>query len=185
MELIDVLSLLFILIALIEFVFAYKIISKSDPFAFLPLISIRLFFDYFLRPFVFIFLEDYQGLYNGLLDPNVVVGGVIPSDDMPIITLFTIVVNDIAFAFVLLGAYFYTRRKGASSFSKVNTVFRNKHLNIGIIVLILGMFFWLFIMNSTGGFYNAILSLGDRHYSWAVYGSKIPLELAKSFIFSS
>jgi len=174
----EFLCFLFIAIAVMELYLGYKIISRSDPFTWLSLICIRFTFDFVLRPFTFIFLENY--------DPTLlrqVNKGLIHIADAPFYALVTIILNDIAFFFVLLGSYIYLRNKRVEPSIKIQTNVSNKYLYIGLFIFFIGMIFWYWVMQSSGGVLNALISLGiGRQNLFRVGGSTIPLELAKHFL---
>ncbi len=172
----EFLSLIFILIAAIELFVGYKIISRSDPFTFLSLISIRLIFDYVLRPFTFVFIEDYVPGVSGINR------GLIHQADAPFYALMTIILNDLVFLFVLLGAYVFIKNKEISE-KNTKEEPKNIYLIIGIVVFVIGLINWFWVIQAYGGLLNVLVSLGTgRQNLFSIGGSKIPLELAKNFL---
>ncbi len=175
---IETLSLLFILIAIIEFFVGYKIISKSDPFTFVSLISIRFIFDFVMRPFTFTFIEKFEPGISGINR------GLIGISDAPFYSLMTIILNDLAFLFVLIGAFVYIKNKSTTRVkSNIDKSDLNKYLFAGFIVFIIGLINWYWVMQSSGGLINVLFSLGTgRQHLFRINGSTIPLEIAKSFL---
>jgi hypothetical protein len=174
---IEVLSLFFILIAAAEFFVAYKIISKSDPFTFISLACIRFIFDFLLRPFTFTFLEKYEPI--GSRDIN---HGLIHIADAPFYSLLTIILNDIAFFFVLLGAYIFLKKKDIKR-PVVSNQSNTQYLYVGLIIFSIGLLCWFWVMQSSGGLINALISLGTgRQNLFRVGGSTVPFEIAKTFL---
>ena len=175
---IEILSLIFIVIAGLEIFLAYKIISKSDPFTFLSLLSIRLIFDFILRPFTFIFLEKYSpgisGINRGLID----------SIDAPMYSLITIILNDLSFLFVLIGAFVYLKNKNIGT-GEIKKSFSNEnsYLFVGIFIFFIGFLNWYWVIQSSGGLVNTLISLGTgRQNLFKISGSTIPFEIAKTFL---
>lgn len=175
---IEFLSLTFIIIACMELYLGYKIISKSDPFTWLSLICIRFIFDFVFRPFTFIFIENYEPILSRQVNK-----GIIHIADAPFYALLTIILNDIAFFCVLLGSYFFIKRKKYPTTIKIRSKSTYPYLYIGLFVFLIGLVFWYWVMQSSGGILNALISLGTgRQNLFRVGGSTIPFEISKHFL---
>tara|TARA_B100000212_G_scaffold45845_1_gene29602 strand:+ start:19330 stop:20715 length:1386 start_codon:yes stop_codon:yes gene_type:complete len=175
---IELLSFFFLVIAGLELYLGYKIISKSDPFTALSLLCIRFIFDFFLRPFTFIFVENYEPILS-----RQVTKGIIHVADAPFYSLLTIILNDIAFFFFLLGAYILIKRKPIPTNQNLKIKNNNRYLILGLGIFLIGLINWYWVMQSSGGILSALLSLGTgRQNLFRVGGSTIPFEIAKHFL---
>ena len=88
---IEILALFFIFIAALELWIGYKVISRSDPFTFISLISIRFIFFSLKLPFTFTFIETYQPGIQGINR------SLIHSSAAPLYSLMTMILNDLSF----------------------------------------------------------------------------------------
>jgi hypothetical protein len=174
---IEILALFFIFIAALELWIGYKVISKSDPFTAVSLLCIRFIFDFVVRPFTFIFIEGYDPDHS-----RQVTKGLIHVADAPFYALLTIVLNDIAFLCLLLGAYVYIKNKPIHRIS-MNTQSNTKYLTIGLLIYLLGFLAWYWVMQNAGGLIAVLVSLGTgRQHLFQMGGSTIPFEIAKIFL---
>lgn len=174
---IEVLALFFIFIAALELWIGYKVISRSDPFTAVSLLCIRFVFDFVVRPFTYIFIEGYDPIQSRQVNE-----GLIHIADAPFYALFTIILNDIAFLCLLLGAYVYIKNKPVHR-NNLNIVSNNKYLIAGLCIYSLGFLAWYFVMQNAGGLVAVLVSLGTgRQHLFQMGGSTIPFEIAKIFL---
>jgi hypothetical protein len=140
-------------------------------------LCIRFLFDFVVRPFTYIFIEGY--------DPDQsrqVTKGLIHIADAPFYALLTIILNDIAFLCLLLGAYAYIKNKSVNR-SNVNIRTSNIYLITGLFIYALGLLAWYFVMQNAGGLLQVLVSLGTgRQHLFQMGGSTIPFEIAKQFL---
>ena len=167
---VTILIAVLILISMFAMLVAFRYVASADPFSFIVLFSAPVVFLLVIRPFVYVYIEGFDGWYSSYR----------PRIDAYV--LVTMAVNTLAYLLFVIGYAAGVKGQPPTRQEGTNSVPLKRINGAARFLLLLGLLGWVFLMQQGGGVLVVLNSLALRNTLFLVDGGFWLLTFTKTLI---